>query len=194
MSRRSSGAPRGTHRRNYGLLRVPMLAGWLFADLFLVLFIVAFSSQPAVPAATSTHKPKPTVSPSPTVRKTPKPAKPHKPAPLGLEQNPVNIEVNVSPADVDNPATHAQAVAALLSGLDAQLAAQHRLGEKSGFVLIFATSVAGASDPIGEALNVANSIIPILRKQDAAIFGRTSGEGLWGGSGDFFHFQIFFFT
>jgi hypothetical protein len=177
--------PRNVRRRDAGLLRVSMLAGWLFADLFLVLFLVAFFSQPAVPAATPTHTP----TPRPSVSRSPVPHRP-----MGLEQNPANIMVDVSPADVDNPATHAQAVAALLSGLRAQLSAQHLLGERSGFVLIFATSVAGASDPINEAVQVATSIIPILKMQDAATFGNTSGEGLWGGQGEYFHFQIFFFT
>lgn len=113
---------------------------------------------------------------------------------MGLEQNPANIKVEVPPADVDNPATSAQAVAALLAGLHTQLAAEHLLGKRSGFVLVFATSVAGASDPINEAVKVANSIIRILKSQDAAMFGNTSGEGLWGGQGEYFHFQIFFFT
>jgi hypothetical protein len=179
--------PRSTRRRDYGALRAPLLAGWLFADLFLVLFIVAFASQLTVPAARATHKPRP----KPTVSK---PAAPHRPTQTGLEQNPVNIVVNVSPTAVDDPATAGQAVAALLSGLHGQLAAKHLLGERAGFVLVFATSVATASDPINEATKVATSIIPILKVRDAATFGNTSGEGLWGGQGSFFHFQIFFFT
>jgi hypothetical protein len=177
--------PRTARRRDSGLLRVSMLAGWLFADLFLVLFLVASFSQPAVPAPTPTRTPTPT----PSASRSPVPHRP-----MGLEQIPASIKVDVSPADVDNPVTHAQAVAALLSDLRAQLAAQHLLGEKSGFVVIFATSVAGASDPINEAVQVATSIIPILKTQDATTFGNTSGEGLWGGQGDYFHFQIFFFT
>lgn len=187
MRRGSLGRAHSVRRRDYGALRVPMLAGWLFADLFIVLFIVAFSSQLAVPA---THRPTPT--PTPTVSKRPVPR--HKPVHTGLEQNPVNIRVNVSPAAVDNPGTRAQAVAALLSGLHKKLAARHLLDEKSGFVLIYATSVPGAADPINEAIKVAKSIKPVLKKRDEPTFGKTSGEGLWGGSGDSFYFQIFFFT
>ena len=34
-----------------------------------------------------------------------------------------------------------------------------------------------------------------LKKQDSVMFGRASGEGLWGGgTGNYFHFQVFFFT
>jgi hypothetical protein len=172
-----------------------MLAGWLFADLFLVLFIVAFSSQPTV----ATPKPKAAVSPSARASPSPSPsAKPSptpvKPARLGLEPAPVNIDVSVSPAAIDNPATRAQAAARLLAGLNAQLTAAHRSGQRAGFVLIFAGSVAGASDPIDEAVHVATLVIPILQRQDAAVFGTASGEGLWGGANDLFHFQIFFFT
>jgi hypothetical protein len=161
-----------------------MLAGWLFADLFLVLFIVAFSSQPAAP--TPTHKPTPAASR--------KPVKSHPPPQIGLDQNPVNITVDVSPADLDDPATHAQAVAAILASLDKQLAGKELLTDKSGFVLVFATSATDDGSQITEAVQIASSVIPILKSQDAAMFGKTSGEGLWDGPGDFFYFQIFFFT
>jgi hypothetical protein len=205
--------PRSTRRRYFGVLRVPMLAGWLFADLFLVLFIVAFSSQPSVPTPkpTPTKTPIPTKTPTPTASPTPvvthsaspkptlspkpKPTPSPKPTQIGVEQNPQNLIVDVSPVDVDNPATSAAALAALLEGLNAQLASHHLLGDTAGFVVIFATSVTGNSDPVDEAIKVANSVLPVLKKQDAVMFGRTSGEGFWGGnSGDYFHFQIFFFT
>jgi hypothetical protein len=192
MRRRSaaSGHPRG---RDSGTLRVPMLAGWLFADLFLVLFIVVFSSQPTVATPKPTAPLAPSVHASP--RKSPKPSPtPTPPSRLGLEPAPVNIDVSVSPADIDNPATRPQAAAQLLMSLNTQLAARHLDGLRAGFVLVFAGSVTGASDPIDEAVHVATVVIPILRKQDASVFGAASGEGLWGGATDLFHFQIFFFA
>jgi hypothetical protein len=174
-----------------------MLAGWLFADLFLVLFIVVFSSQPTV----ATPKPKAAVSPAarpsphPSGRPSPKAsAKPKPPPRTGLEPAPVSIDVAVSPSAVDNPATRPQATAQLLTSLNTQLAARHLLGRRAGFVLVFAGSVTGASDPIDEAVHVGTMVITDLRKQDAATFGTASGEGLWGGANDLFHFQIFFFT
>jgi hypothetical protein len=113
---------------------------------------------------------------------------------VGLEQNPQNIVVNVSPVDVDNPATRGAALTRLLDGLKAQLASR-QLDGTAGFVVIFATSVTSNSDPVDEAIKVANSVLPVLQKQDAAVFGRASGEGFWGGAtGNYFHFQIFFFT
>jgi len=169
-----------------------MLAGWLFADLFLVLFIVAFSSQPTV----ATPKPKVSASPSALASpgRSPKPAPAPKPSRLGLEPAPVNIDVAVSPAAIDNPATRPQASRQLLASLNAQLAARHLSGQRAGFVLVFAGSVTGASDPIDEAVRVATMIIPILDKQDDAIFAAATGEGLWGGADELFHFQIFFFA
>jgi hypothetical protein len=172
-----------------------MLAGWLFADLFLVLFIVVFSSQPSVGTPAAKLSASPSASASPTRSPKPKPSPAPKPPPrLSLETAPVNINVSVSPAAIDNPATRAQAAARLLSSLNAQLAARHRSGQRAGFVLVFAGSVTGASDPIDEAVHVASLVIPILTKQDAAVFGTATGEGLWGGADDLFHFQIFFFA
>lgn len=192
MRRASSGVPRSVYRRDFGVLRVPMLAGWLFADLFLVLFIVAFASQPASPVTVS--KPKvPTPTHSPTPPATP-PTTP-KPAPIGVDQNPQNIVVQVSPVDVDNPATRVAALAKLLANLNKQLASLHLTGGKAGFVVIFATSVTDNSDPVDEAIRVADSVLPVLKKQDTALFGHASGEGFWGGAnGNYFHLQIFFFT
>jgi hypothetical protein len=169
-----------------------MLAGWLFADLFLVLFIVAFSSQPTVATAKPAAAASPSASASPG--RTPRPSPAPTPSRLGLEPVPVSIDVSVSPTAIDNPATRAQATGRLLASLNAQLAARHRSGQRAGFVLVFAGGVAGASDPIDAAVHVAAMVIPILGKQDPAIFAAATGEGLWGGSNDFFHFQIFFFA
>jgi hypothetical protein len=169
-----------------------MLAGWLFADLFLVLFIVAFASQPAAPVMVSKPRvPTPTHSPTHPAMPSASP----KPAPVGVDQNPQNIVVQVSPVDVDNPATRAAALANLLASLNKQLASLHLTGGTAGFVVIFATSVTDNPDPVDEAIKVADSVLPFLKKQDAALFSRASGEGFWGGAnGNYFHLQIFFFT
>jgi hypothetical protein len=174
-----------------------MLAGWLFADLFLVLFIVAFASQPTVPVTAGKSKvPAPAHSATPVkATRSPAPVPSQSPTPVGVEQNPQNIAVQVSPLDVDNPATRVAAIAKLLAGLDKQLASLHLTGGTAGFIVIFATSVTDNPDPVDEAIKVANSVLPVLKEQDTAVFGRASGEGFWGGSnGNYFHFQIFFFT
>ncbi len=167
-----------------------MLAGWLFADLFLVLFIVAFSSQPTV--ALPKPKPRP---PASAVHKPPQPRKKH--GPQGLQSAPVDFRLYVSPTDLDSadPVVQDRARTQLLEGVRQQLASRHLLGRKAGFVLVFATSVNGAADPINEALRVATMVIQNLKHYDPAIFpDGTGGEGLWAGTGDYFHFQIFFYT
>jgi hypothetical protein len=157
-----------------------MLAGWLFADLFLVLFIVAFSSQPTVAKTTSAaHQAT------------------EKPGAQGLESTPVDFDLPVSPDDLDSsdPDVYDAAKAALLSGVHSELAAKHMLGDRAGFVLVFATSVEGSTDPIDEAIKVATSVISMLKYGDPTIFpSGTGGEGLWAGSGDYVQFQIFFYT
>jgi hypothetical protein len=165
-----------------------MLAGWLFADLFLVLFIVAFSSQPTVATSKSTSAAKTTTGAHKATKK---------PGIQGLESTPVDFVLPVSPDDLDSsdPSVYDAAKAALLSGVHSELAAKHMLGHRAGFVLIFATSVQGATDPIDEAVRVATAVIPILKRGAPAIFpAGTGGEGLWAGSGDYVQFQIFFYT
>jgi hypothetical protein len=183
---RGAGGGRRTrgHRQN-----VPMLAGWLFADLFLVLFIVAFSSQPTVAMSKPTSAAKTTTGAHKATAK--------KPGTQGLESTPVDFVLPVSPDDLDSsdPSVYDAAKAALLSGVHSELAGKHMLGHRAGFVLIFATSVEDAADPIDEAVKVATAVIPMLKLGDPAIFpAGTGGEGLWGGSGDYVQFQIFFYT
>jgi hypothetical protein len=171
-----------------------MLVGWLFADLFLVLFIVAFSTQPTVALPGS----KPTTSSAAhkaSVSKKVLPKKSHGPA--GLQSAPVDFKLPVSPAELasSDPTVRVQAQNQLLAGVHHELASRHLLDGKAGFVLIFATSVDGAADPIGGALTVASSIIPMLKHYNPAIFpAGMGGEGLWAGSGEYIHFQIFFYN
>lgn len=203
MRRRVSIA-RSSRRRAGRIFSMPMLAGWLFADLFLVLFIVAFASQPtvAVPkpnpvvshAAHKSSRPKRPKRPKePQQKQQKKPKKKHR---QGLQSAPVDFRLPVSPTDLDSadPAVRDRARTQLLQGVHRELARRHLLGRKAGFVLIFATSVANVADPIDEADRVATSAIKDLKQFDPAIFpAGTGGEGLWAGSGDYFHFQIFFY-
>lgn len=197
MRRANSRVPHGTRRRDSGVLRGSLVAGWLFADLFLVLVIVTLPTQPAVPnpksTSTVTHTPTPTRSATPVAspsRPKPTPSSTHQ---AGLQLKLYDFYVDVSPADVDNSTTATAATAQLLVDLNKDLAAKHLLGKTAGFVLVFANSVAGAADPINEAVAVANRVIGVLKKNDASTFSKIFGsEGLWGGEGNRFHIQVFF--
>jgi hypothetical protein len=158
-----------------------MLAGWLFADLLLVLFIAVFASLPSPPAVAS--KAKATV----TKPRTANHNKP--PQPRALERDPQTFYVNVSPSAIDDPATHSAAVAQLIGDLRRQLAADGLAGRQAGFVLAFAY---GPITGIDQAISTATSVVNILRAKESG-FSQISGLGLWSGSGEF-EFKIFFFT
>ena len=175
----SSWTVRGKRQRGPHLLRVPMLAGWLFADLFLVLFVVVIAAQPSVSTATSKAA-HPIGNPAHQL-----------PAQLALDRRPVEIDVNVAPADLIDPALQAQAARQLLHSLKAALTARKLSGLQAGFVLVFAS---GTEAKINSAIASANAAIQLIRSRDQATFGGAGAEGLWRGHGDYFEFQIFFFA
>jgi len=161
-----------------------MLAGWLFADLLLVLFVTAFASLPA-PRVMSGPHPGITATPTPTPTPTPRPKL------RVLEQNPQTFTVaDVSPAAVasSDATTKAAAVARLLGELRTQLAAQELQGRQAGFVIVFAY---GPADGIGPAISTANSVVTTLKTE--AQFKGSAGLGYWSGSPGF-EFKIFFFA
>lgn len=174
----------GRQRSSVGF-RAPMLAGWLFADLLLVLFIAAFTSLSAPPAP-SGAAPASSTTPSPT------PSAHATTRPRVLEEQPQTFSVgDVSPADVSSsdPATSAAAVGKLLGELRKQLAASKLQGRQAGFVIVLAY---GPIDGIGQAISTANSVVGILKKKESQFSG-AAGLGYWSGSAGF-EFKIFFFA
>jgi hypothetical protein len=165
-----------------------MLAGWLFADLFLVLFMVGLSAQPSVSLAAH-------------VKQGHRGPVAGKPAQRVLERAPADFWIYVDPAGLSGQATRAQTASALLQEFSNKLASLHLRRRQAGFVLVFATGQVAA---INAALQEAHAAIKIIQKRYAATFGQASGEGLWGGEGSTragvhfgqpgFHFQIFFFA
>jgi hypothetical protein len=178
----------GRQRSSAGF-RAPMLAGWLFADLILVLFIAAFTSLPAPPAPSGAA---PTSSPTHGLTPSPKPSAHATARPRVLEEQPQTFSVgDVSPADVSSsdPATSAAAVGKLLGELRNELAARKVQGRQAGFVIVLAY---GPIDGIGQAISTANSVVGILKKQESQFSG-AAGLGYWSGSAGF-EFKIFFFA
>jgi len=161
--------------RSRGLQRLPLLAGWLFADLFLVLFLVGLaSSQPPKPHHTVT----PTPTPTPT-------------SPRVLDRHPVSFWVNVPPAEFQDPATRHAAKSQLLAMLNRKLHEPNLRGQQAGFLLVFAP---GPLTGINQAVATAKSVVAIVRAKIPA-FSEVSGVGYWGGStGNSLKFTIFFFA
>jgi hypothetical protein len=161
-------------RRSLGPLRMSTLAGWLFADLFLVLFVVGLASLPPTPRI---RPPTPRPTPTPTPRQV-------------LDRSPVSFVVNVAPASLENPFTRPAAASELIRKVDQELAARHLQGRRAGFVLVFAS---GPTSAIGLSVQIANSVVRIVRSRDT-VFSGAGGAGYWNGAGNAVKFKIFFFA
>jgi hypothetical protein len=161
-----------------------LLVGWLFADLFLMLFVVGIASLPpmshAAPHAATHHG-----HPQPPPPQTGRPFKSHV-----LEQHPVIFAIHIAPAEVQNQATHLQAIKLILRDIRRELAARGLLDHQAGFVLVFAS---GPVTAIDQAQNTARTVLQAVRRREAGFHG-ASGEGFWMGSNDDFDFQVFFFA
>lgn len=168
------------HRGALGGAHAPMLVGWLFADILLVLFLVAIASVPP-PAVADKANPTRSVTPPATT--------PAKPTPRVLEQAPHTINVDVPPSRIRNSASRAAAETQLLDELEQQLVAQGLQSRQAGFVLVFAY---GPVDGIGQAVDTANVVLGILEAKGDQ-FRQASGLGYWTGTGNL-EFKIFFYV
>lgn len=161
-------------QRSSNAPRPGMLAGWLFADLCLVLFVIALASLPPAPQRLSHQS-----QLNPRVVRS-----------RVLERVPVSLSVAIPPTAVQNPVTRAQALGHILSDLQRELLARSLQGRRAGFVLIFGS---GPVTGITAAQAAAQSVLRFIEKRDA-VFGQTSGQGYWMGSGNGFSFKVFFFA
>ena len=160
-----------------------MLAGWLFADLFLVLFLVVLSAQPSSSLTKHPALHKQTTEAHHAKQSHPARSPTVKLVPVGLENRITNFCI---------PQTNGQS---LLTNFDSQLKAHGGEGRKAGFIQVFATG----TDP-GAAVEEASAAIAAIRKKDTdrAAFVGAFSQGLWGGESngcgsDNLHFQIIFY-
>jgi hypothetical protein len=153
-------------------MTIPLLAGWVFADLFVVLFIISLATftPPAAPRARPSATVTPSASPAHRAAQAAQAA--------GLNQKPYTVCLRAQVAQGGD--------AAMDTALDAQLPTRKA---RAGFVLVYAPIVDGN---LGAATSQANSLVSYLLGHDR-IFARASGEG--GGHGNpKWEFQIFFFS
>jgi hypothetical protein len=166
-------------RRRRQPVRISVLAGWLFADLFLVLFMVALASVPSASLAVKSQSSKAT-SKNTGHHKTTKSATP------GMTNTPIDICVS-------------QESPSIVADFDAQVKRKGMAGHNVGFILVFATG----TDP-GAAVTKATEAFNLIKHTDRhkAAFASAGGEGLWGGNSnncpvnggtDNYHFQVFFY-
>ncbi len=170
-------------------MRLPLLAGWLFADLMLLLFVIGLSFAP-VQTATVSAKPTPTASGSQSPHPTPSPT------PTQRVLNPVyrTIYVNVALPGLQPGSSAANQ---LVSGTDAkiaQLARQHPelAGKDVAVAVIFG---AGPQSDINTAIDEATTAGNILHARDPA-FREASFLPEWTGSptSTFVELILFFYA
>lgn len=163
----------------------PVLAGWLFADLFLVLFVIGLASLPL-----KSHPAHAKASPSPsTSRPSPSPTPTPTATPV-LDRRPLTVTVNVPPASLADPASRRAAMRQIIAGLDRMLRPRHLLDAKVGVVLVFA---AGSEADINNAVAEAKIVVAQLPRQDKQ-FAQATGNGYWSGTGNGIELTIFFFA
>ncbi len=134
------------------------LAGWLFADLMLVIAIVAMGSQPDPLAAAkprpapSTPRPSPSrTPPKPTPSPTPSPTR--KPAgPPSLEQTPVIFDVHAAAGDTAALTGQLEANLARYQGRHAGIVETFGWGPDPGADTAYAAEVNGLLDRIAPGL------------------------------------------
>ncbi len=148
-----------------------MLAGWLFADLLLVLFLIGMGSVPSAPTAVPTPTPTPTPSASPTPTPTPTPE-----APLGLDRTPVTLTIRVNAGALLNPATRPAAA----TDIQRQIAEE---AERAGFRDVTAGMVLiwGFSPDVNEGIRIAEMVGGELAGANPGIFQNATHRAFWKG-------------
>jgi hypothetical protein len=150
--------------------RLTMMAGWLFADLFLVLVIVGLATLPAKSSLGSSVPP--TTSTSTTT--------PHN---QGLDPNHKDFTIQLSPVDYRNGARDE-----LVELVNTELDRLNSARRPVGFVLVFASDdrnhIPRAEITATDALNLLRSSSPV--------FASSTGFGYWNGNQDNFEFKVFF--
>lgn len=165
-------AMRRGSRRSVGASNTAVLmAGWLFADLMLVLFVVGLGTQP-----TSYLEPAPTAQAAEPV---PSPL-PQPEAPPTLAKEPISVDLSVDFAALRTAGASRDAAVVMMRDQVLAVLQQHGLAEeRAGMVLIFSTH----ENP-GEGVARSEIIAESLRGASANHFGDTTMRAFWrGGEG-----------
>lgn len=162
-----------------------LLAGWLFADLCLVLFLINLASAPTKACPTASGAcPKPTVKPTPTRKPTP--------TVRVLETSPQYLYItDITATDITSGTKGGPEVSHLIGELESMLRANGWEHRQAGFVFIWADA---PESGISAATASAKATLSLVKKYDPAVFGSASGDGGWNGQGSGFKFEIFFYA
>lgn len=150
---------------------VPYLAGWLFADVLLVIVLVVLGGEQTRHGTTSAHDPTPAPTPAPTARRTPSPAPTATPTrrarPSGLDPQTRSITVHT---DADALVAGSKSAKADLERQVAKGIARFK-GRTAAFVMVFGT-VHGAGGAVDSGLSdtYATAVARTLPKTEPAFF------------------------
>jgi Caspase domain len=103
---------------------------------------------------------------------------------------PVSFTVDVSPAAILDPATRSHALSRVISRINRQISQRNLQGRQVGLVQIFAS---GSITGIVGSERAAHFVLNSIRRRDTT-FAKAAGQTFWTGNGDYFVFQIYFFT
>lgn len=156
-----------------------MLAGWLFADLFLLLLLTGLAAAPARDDGRTGPSTPVTTSPQGTRPPAPKPVTSRPP---GLDRDYLSFTVNISPVRY-----RAGARLEMLRQVGAELKRQNPRGRKVGFVLVFASD---DRDNVQRANDTAADVVRLLQAR-TQLFAGAAGLGYWNGPHDNFEFKVF---
>lgn len=176
---------RTSHRgSNYPI----MAAGWLFADLLLVLFLVGWGTDATVavsaptPSVSITPRPTPSLSPSPSPSASPSPTPP---PPPGLAKEPVTISLSVglSGGSLTDPESVTQTIAAEIHSLK-------RPGSQAGMVLVW-----GHARDVNQGMRIADAVAQLLEPAASDTFAASTLRSFWkGGQAGRVDLEIYFLT
>ncbi|QGV80284.1 hypothetical protein [Streptomyces ficellus] len=151
------------------------LAGWLFADMLLVLALVAMGDQgDSVKAAEAAKKP----GASPSASGKPRP-KPSPTGPRAVLRKPVNVAIDAAPGDRDRIVERLRAVTA------------RHAGRQAAFVLTFGRH----ADP-GPGGAYAHEVNSLLAEARPGMFEGATTRDFWkgGASGGHADIEIYFYS
>lgn len=181
-----------THTTNGGRRprwSIESVAGWVFADLFLVLFLVGLGSAVTVkPAAKPTTKPTIIATAKPTPKPTPKPTSPI----IGLKPKPALLSIAIDADALTSGGQAATAAGAVACArIRAETAAKVK-AQQAGLVLIF-----GGGPDVSSGQEVARGVAKQLSCANRAVFSRsTPSRPFWDGTLDYgqVRLEVFVFT
>lgn len=157
---------RGRDVRRSRLFSVESVAGWVFADLLLVLFLVGLGS--AIPA-------EPEPEPEPKAHKTEKPPKKPDPPIVGMQTIPVVATVRHDPRAVANGGPRSAAARVLCSKVRREMEALK--GERAALVLLF-----GGAPDVVQGQDSARAVARQLECAAPHVFtARTPTRPFWDG-------------